>query len=168
MKISQKSRSKTTAQISLPVIVIGSDHGAYKTKQVVRKALANAGYTIVDLGGFSDSTADDYPDIASAVAKEILSDSSGEAKGILLCGSGTGMAIAANKLPGIRAAVAYDAYSAKMARFDNNANILALRGRKFPSSLAAKLALLFLRTPFSRLSRHTRRLKKISSLERVR
>lgn len=172
MKASQSSRKKISSRkkspVSLPVVVIGSDHGAYKTKQAVRKVLANAGYTIVDLGGFTDATPDDYPDIAAVVAKEVASDSSGETKGILLCGSGTGMAIAANKIRGIRAAVAYDSYSAKMARYDNDANVLALRGRKFSSAAAAKLALLFLRTPFSRIARHAKRVKKISALERTR
>jgi ribose 5-phosphate isomerase B len=124
------------------------------------------GHTVVDAGGFSSDAKDDYPDFAKEVAHAVASDSSAKTKGILICGSGTGMVIAANKVHGIRAAFAYDPYSARMARHDNDANVLALRGRKFPAKTAAKLALIFLREPFSGIGRHRRRVRKVMALER--
>lgn len=154
-------------------IVIGCDHGGYKTKQAVIKELAKNEYFIVDIGGFSDDVngvaqgkKDDYPDYAKQVATAVASDRTGMTKGILICGSGTGMVIAANKVKGVRAALAYDAYSAKMARYDNDANVLTLRGRLFPARTAARLARIFLTTEFSGFDRHKRRIRKIAAMER--
>ena len=147
-------------------IVIGCDHGGYGTKQAVIKELAKRDYTIVDVGGFSDKESDDYPVSAKQVADAGASDRTGMTRGILICGSGTGMAIAANKVRGIRAALAYDAYSARMARHDNDANVLTLRGRRFPAREAARLARIFLTTEFSGIDRHRRRIGKIAGMER--
>ena len=149
-----------------PTVVIGSDHAGYSVKQKIIEHLAKKGYTIVDVGGFDAKTADDYPDYAIEVAKAVASDKTNNTKGVLICGSGTGMVIAANKLPGIRASVVYDTYSAKMARHDNDANIVALRGRNFKTSLEPRLVDLFMKTPFSGLPRHKRRLQKIVKLEK--
>ncbi len=145
-------------------IVLGGDHGGYRTKEAVKRALMKDGYTIVEVGGFSPDKPDDYPDYAEEVARAVSSDRS--TTGILVCGSGTGMVIAANKVKGVRAAMVYDAYSAKMARRDNDANIIALRGRGFPQRDAVRLVRLFLRTPFSGEARHKRRIRKITRLER--
>lgn len=146
-------------------VVIGSDHAGFHAKQAIIKAMAKKGYVLVDVGGFDAESHDDYPDYALQVAKAVASDKTGKTKGVLICGTGTGMAMAANKVKGIRASVVYDEYSAKMARHDNDANIIALRGRKFSTSKEAKLVELFLTTPFSNLPRHKRRIKKIKDLE---
>ncbi len=152
------------AKAARPAIVIGSDHAGFATKQRIVRALANAGYTIMDVGTFSADEPVDYPGYAKLVAKEVARDPSGT-KGILVCGSGTGMVIAANKVRGIRAAFAFDAYGARMARKDNDANVLALRGRRFPQEKAAALALAFLKAPFSGAPRHVRRVREIAALE---
>ena len=142
-----------------PTIIIGSDHGGYQTKQAVMKALAKEGYTIVDIGGYSPKKPDDYPDYAKEVAKTVAKGKN--TMGVLVCGTGTGMVMAANKVKGARAAMIYDAYSARMARHDNDANIAALRGRKFLQKKAIRITKMFLRTEFSKIPRHKRRIKKI-------
>jgi ribose 5-phosphate isomerase B len=149
-----------------PLIIIGSDHAGYKTKQHIVTRLAKKGYTFVDVGSFDPSVPDDYPDYAYEVAKAVASDKTGHTKGVLICGSGTGMVIAANKVRGIRASVVYDNYSAKMARYDNDANIIALRSRKFDTTNEAQWVDLFMKTEFSNLPRHKRRIKKIAALEK--
>jgi ribose 5-phosphate isomerase B len=149
-----------------PLIIIGSDHAGYGTKQHIIQTLAKKGYTFVDVGGFKPDVPDDYPDYAYEVAKAVASDKTGNTKGVLICGSGTGMVIAANKVKGIRACVVYDNYSAKMARYDNDANIIALRSRKFKTAKDPQFVELFLKTEFSNLPRHKRRINKIKAIER--
>lgn len=144
-------------------IVIGSDHGGYRTKQAVIRALAAKGYTIVDVGGFDPDVPDDYPVYAHEVARAVAGDRTGKTNGVLICGSGTGMSIAANRHKGVRAALVYDAYSARMARHDNDANVVCLRGRGFSEKRDAQLVLQFLRTPFSGIPRHARRIRKIDT-----
>jgi len=147
------------------LVVIGNDHAGHATKQTIIKLLAKNNYTILDVGGFSPDVSDDYPDYAAEVAKTVASDKTGMTKGILICGSGTGMVIAANKVRGIRAAFSFDKHSAIMARHDNDANVLCLRGLNFPANTSAQLALLFLKTSFSGIDRHKRRVKKVMALE---
>ena len=149
---------------SPPLIILGSDHAGYAAKQAIISSLAKKGRTLLDVGGFSEQTHDDYPDYAAEVAKAVAQEK-GKAVGILICGTGTGMVIAANKIKGIRASVVYDEYSAKMARQDNDANIIALRGRNFSITKDTKLVEIFLNTPFSGEERHKRRLRKIAKLE---
>jgi ribose 5-phosphate isomerase B len=166
-------KSTKSSAIVTPTIVIGSDHGGYETKQAIIASLSKQGYTLVDVGGFDPAQPDDYPDFAVQVGKAVASDApTGAAAGkpaptmgVLICGSGTGMAIAANKVKGIRAAVIYDDYSAKMARMDNDANIACLRGRGFSAKKDLALVHTFLTTPFSGIDRHKRRIKKITSIE---
>jgi ribose 5-phosphate isomerase B len=148
-----------------PTIVIGSDHAGYSAKQAIIKDLAKQGYTLVDVGGFDPDASDDYPDYAREVAKAVATDKQKKTTGVLICGSGTGMAIAANKVNGVRAAVVYDKYSAQMARNDNDANVIALRGRGVQPSKNVQLVNDFLQTPFSGLARHKRRIKKLQELE---
>jgi len=151
-----------------PTVIIGCDHGGFKMKQAVLTALAKANYTVIDLGGFSDhgdgtAKGDDYPDYAKAVGTAVASDK--KTRGILICGSGTGMSMAANKIRGIRAAMIYDTYSAKMARHDNDANIACLRGRGVPQKTIVNVALTFLRAPFSGIDRHKKRIQKVMRLD---
>ncbi len=140
-------------------VIIGSDHAGYKTKEAVKKALAVEGHTVVDVGPFTDKKSVDYPDYADLVANDV--NNIKDAKGVLVCGSGTGMNIRANRHKGIRAAMVYDTYSAKMARHDNDANVVTLRGRGVPQKDAIRFAKLFLKTPFSGVARHKRRIKKL-------
>jgi ribose 5-phosphate isomerase B len=151
---------------ALPTILLGSDHAGYATKQLIMRTLANKGYTLVDVGGFDPEAHDDYPTYAAEVAKGVASDTTGQTKGVLVCGTGTGMTIAANKVKGVRAALVYDTFSARLAREHNDANVIALRGREFPAKKAAALTSLFLSTQFSEGPRHKRRLKEIEMLEK--
>ncbi len=161
-----KQLLKKTEQTK-PFIVIGSDHAGFATKEKVIKALVSKKYTILDVGTFDDTKKVDYSDYALEVARAIARDKKGNTKGILICGTGTGMCIAANKINGIRAALAYDTYSAQMAREHNDANIICMRGRKFPVATAIKLSFLFLQTPFGGGERHIRRIKKVAALEKT-
>ncbi len=164
MNKSKEGSHKTIPEGSF-FVIIGSDHAGYAAKQQIVKILAKHHYTSLDVGGFDPNSKDDYADFAYQVAKEVASDKKRKTKGILICGSGTGMVMAANKVNGIRAALAFDKHSAIMARHDNDANILCLRGLNFPIETTAKLALLFLQTPFSGIERHKRRIKKLSLIE---
>ncbi len=145
-------------------IYLASDHAGFSIKEKIKKFL-NKKYKIEDLSPVLIK-GDDYPDYAFAVAEKVSKDKN--SKGILVCGTGTGMTIAANKVKGIRAVAAYDEYSAKMSRVDNNSNILGLRGRKFPFSKIKKIITIWLNTEFSEKERHDRRIRKIINYERKR
>lgn len=140
------------------MIIIGSDHAGYPTKEYIKKFLDNNKISYRDLTP-QKTEGDDYPGIARKVAKEVTKDPKN--RGILVCGTGTGMAMAANKVKGARAAMAYDEYSAIKSREDNNANIITLRGRHFDKKIAKNLVSLWLNTRFSRKARHKRRVDKI-------
>ena len=145
-------------------IFIGADHAGTEMKDYIIPRLTKAGFPIEDVGCLRSTIADDYPDIAVKVARHVSKHPN--SKGILICGTGTGMVIAANKVKGIRAALCYDRYSAQMARADNDANILTLRGRNVSKNLTWGITKVWLSTPFSGQERHLRRIKKISKLER--
>ncbi|NIM89968.1 MAG: ribose 5-phosphate isomerase B [Candidatus Aminicenantes bacterium] len=144
-------------------IIIGSDHAGFKLKAKIKKYLKMKKIEYLDLGTDSLESVD-YPDYALKVAKQVAGNK--DSRGILVCGTGTGMTIAANKVKGIRAVAAYDVYSAKMSRIDNDTNVLGLRGRYFPYEKVKKIINVWLNTPFSGKQRHKRRLKKISGLEK--
>lgn len=144
-------------------IIIGSDHAGYKVKEKLKKYLAGKKIKFEDIGTDSEKPVD-YPEIAIKAAKIVAKDKN--AKGILVCGSGIGMAIAANKVKGIRAAAAYDEYTAKMSRMDNDSNILGLRGRLFPYEKTKRIVNIWLNTKFSGNARHIRRIEKIKRIEK--
>lgn len=144
-------------------IFIASDHAGYRLKEKVKDYLKRKKIEYVDLGPDSLKSVD-YPDYAIRVAERVAKDR--EARGILICGTGTGMTIAANKVQGIRAVAAYDAYSAKMSRVDNDTNVLGLRGRFFPYEKIKTIINVWLNTPFSGKERHKIRIKKIADYER--
>ena len=144
-------------------VIIGSDHAGFKLKEKIIKYLKMKKIEYRDLGTNSLESVD-YPDYALKVAKQVARNK--DRRGILVCGTGTGMTIVANKVKGIRAVAAYDVYSAKMSRIDNDANVLGLRGRYFPYEKVKKIINVWLNTPFSGEQRHKRRLKKISGLEK--
>lgn len=143
-------------------MIIGNDHAGVATKQYITQYLTKQGVPVEDLGSTDQEAEDDYPDFAKKVAQRVLTTGD---QGILICGSGTGMAIAANKIRGIRAAMAYDEYSAAMARRDNDANILVVRSRKFPRTRLKPIIDAWMKTSFSNLPRHKRRLQKIQRME---
>lgn len=143
-------------------IAIGSDHAGYYLKESMIEDLRSDGYQIEDFGTFSLESVD-YPDIAREVAEAV---SSGRfEKGILVCGTGIGISIAANKVKGIRAAVCSDTFSARMSREHNNANIIAVGARVVGPGLALDIVKTFLETSFESGSRHQRRVDKINALD---
>ncbi|NCB93465.1 MAG: ribose 5-phosphate isomerase B [Clostridia bacterium] len=140
------------------MIAIGCDHGGFELKKEIEKYLDQKGIEYKDFG--CDSTASvDYPVYAKKVSHAILD---GECEqGILICGTGIGISIAANKIPGIRAALCTDCFCAQATREHNNANVLALGGRVLGAGLAIKIVETFLETPFSNEERHQRRIDQI-------
>ena len=138
-------------------ICIASDHGGYDLKESIKDFLINKNISIIDLGPFKKTTVD-YPDYAKKIANRIKIKKSDV--GILVCGSGTGMAISANKVKSIRAAVCYDPKSTRLSRQHNNANIIALGARLTKKNLSLKLVEIFLQTKFDG-GRHLKRVKKI-------
>lgn len=147
-------------------IIIGADHGGFELKEKIKDYLTKNGLEYDDVGTHGGNPKDDYPDYAFKVAERVSKIKN--ARGILICGTGTGMVVAANKIKGIRAAVAYDVYSAKTSRNDNDINVLCLRGRKFSASKAKKVVAIWLTTEFSNEARHKRRIEKIERFENKR
>ncbi len=144
-------------------IAIGSDHGGFLLKNVMVKFLDEKAYKILDLGAHSPEPSD-YPDFAKAVSEAILT---GKAeRGILICGSGVGASVAANKFPGIRAAVCHDTFSAHQGVEDDDMNVLCLGERVIGPELAKEITLRFLTAGFSGAERHIRRLKKLKQIEK--
>ena len=143
-------------------ITIGSDHGAVELKDEVKKVLAEfPEIEVNDVGTFGTESVD-YPDIAEKVCREITSGRAD--RGIVLCGTGIGISIAANKIHGIRAALCGDVYSARMSREHNNANVLAMGGRVTGFGPAGEIVRVWLTTEFAG-GRHERRVNKIMALE---
>ncbi len=140
------------------MIAIGCDHGGYELKQDIMKFLEKSGYEYKDFGTYSAESCD-YPDYAKQVAHAVAD---GECeKGILICGTGIGVSIAANKVKGIRAALVHDCFSAKATREHNDANVLTMGARVIGPGLAEEIVKIFLETPFSNDERHIRRISKI-------
>jgi len=143
-------------------IAIGADHAGFSLKEELRAALEAKGHEVVDFGTRSAQSTD-YPDYASLVAHSV---SNGEAeRGVLVCSTGVGMSIAANKVPGIRAALAYNADEVALTRLHNNANVLAMGARYLNGEQAACFVEIFLETPFEG-GRHERRVNKMMGLEK--
>ncbi len=142
------------------VVFIGSDHGGYELKEQIKSFLEEIGVDVEDLGTYSPESCD-YPDIAQKVALNVAKS---KEKGILICGSGIGMSIAANKVEGIRCALCHDAYTAEYSRRHNDANIIAFGGRTTGVEIAKQMVKIFLFTEFDG-GRHERRVEKIGKLE---
>ena len=143
------------------MIALACDHGGFVLMQAVKKHLEDPGLPYHDFGTWSEDSCD-YPDYAAPAARAVAS---GECdRGILICGTGIGIAIAANKIRGIRAATCSDCFSAEATRRHNNANMLAMGARVLGEGLALKIVDIFLTTPFEG-GRHQRRIDKISALE---
>lgn len=140
------------------MIAIGSDHGGYELKQEIMEHLKERNIEYIDCGSYSKESCD-YPDYAKKVAEAITSKQA--EYGILVCGTGIGISIAANKIKGIRAALCHDCFSAEATKLHNDANILAMGARVVGPGLALKIVDTFIDTPFSNDERHIRRINKI-------
>ena len=143
-------------------VSIGSDHAGFEQKQALVDYLVGKGYDVIDRGPDNDDRVD-YPDYAAPVAHDVA-DGVAE-RGVLVCGTGIGMSMAANKVKGVRAAVCSDPYSVEMTRRHNNANVLCMGGRVIDEQKAVELAKIFLSTEFEG-GRHQRRIDEIASIER--
>jgi RpiB/LacA/LacB family sugar-phosphate isomerase len=145
-------------------IAIGADHGGFPLKGPILDYLATAGHEVLDLGTQNTDRVD-YPDYAKAVSEAVLR---GEAeRGIIICGSGVGACVAANKLPGIRAGLCHDTYSAHQGVEHDNINVLCLGARVIGVALALELVGAFISATFSGEERYRRRLAKVAEMERI-
>jgi ribose 5-phosphate isomerase B len=148
------------------IVALGSDHGGFALKQTVAEAIRANGHDVLDCGAHAFEPDDDYPDFTAAVAQAVLA---GKAeRGIVVCGSGVGAAIAANKFAGIRSALCHDTFSARQGVEDDSMNVLSLGARVIGPSLAEELVGAFLHATFSNAERHRRRLEKVIAFERAR
>ncbi len=146
------------------MIYIGADHAGFDLKKILKNYLEKLGYEVEDLGNKKLELRDDYPDFGKAVAKKVAKEK--RARGIVICGSGNGICMAANKIAGIRAALAYNEYAAKMAKRHEDANILCLASRVLKPAQAKKIVKTWLEEEISTKPRHLRRIKKIHKLEK--
>lgn len=144
-------------------VALAADHGGFELKLAARGWLREAGHEVLDLGAREYIEADDYPDYALAVALAVSEDRA--ERGVLVCGSGVGACVAANKVPGIRAALAHDAYSARQGVEHDDVNVLCLGARVVGDELARELIVRFLEARFSGEERHVRRLEKVKQIE---
>ena len=143
-------------------VLIGSDHAGFDQKEVIKQHLVEQGYDVVDAGTYNDADSVDYPDFAKAVGTAVAS---GDAdRGVLVCGTGVGMAMAANKVPGVRAANVTSPEFAHLARAHNDANVVTISGRFVPSDVNERIVDEFLTTGFE-AGRHEERVDKIRDME---
>jgi len=144
-------------------VVIGSDHAGFELKQMLIDYVRNLGHEVLDVGTDGPDPVD-YPDFAAKVGKAIIAGESD--RGVLICGSGVGASVSANKIHGIRAAVCHDCYSSRQGVEHDDMNVLVLGARIVASSLAKDLVRIFLTAEFTGEERHMRRLEKITALEK--
>lgn len=146
------------------MLYIGADHRGFNLKEVLKFYLTELGFKYEDMGALELNPDDDYPDFALAVAKKV-SENPEKNRGILICGSGVGVDIVANKFKGVRSALLFDIQQARMSRNDDNTNVLSLSADFIDENLAKEILKIWLETPFSYLERHARRLTKIKNIE---
>src|SRR5439155_12498312 len=163
--MSWRQRGKSWESEPAMKLVIGSDHAGFQLKVATGDLLRSLGHEVLDVGAFNENPSD-YPDFAKAVGREVL-DGKAE-RGVLICGSGVGASVAANKLVGIRAAVCHDTYSAHQGVEHDDMNVLVLGSRIIGVKLAEDLVKAFLGAQFTNEERHKRRLAKIAVLEQKR
>lgn len=145
------------------LVALGADHGGFPLKEELLPWMKGQGYEVLDVGAHSFDPSDDYPDFAYAVAQAVAS---GKApRGIIICGSGVGACIAANKVPGVRAGICHDTYSAHQGVEHDDMNVLCLGARIIGGALAVELVTAFLNARFSGEERHARRLRKVLDIE---
>lgn len=144
-------------------VAIGVDHGGYSLKSHIIEHLKGLGHEVIDFGAYSLDPADDYPDFARAVAECVASAKAD--RGVVVCGSGVGACVAANKVRGVRASVCHDTYSARQGVEHDDMNVLCLGARIVGSELARELVNAFISASFSGEERHKRRLSKVLAME---
>ena len=166
MTVKRTANRKAAARESkkLPRVAIGADHGGFELKAVLVGFLQRQGYEVADLGTHS-AEACDYPQIGFKVAAAVAEGQFD--RGILLCKSGIGIAIVANKVPGVRAAVCGDVFDAERSRAHNDANVLVLGAEKLGAPAAKKIVQTWFTTPFESGGRHERRVRQIEAIERM-
>ena len=142
--------------------MLGSDHAGFRLKEHVKAFLEKEGFEYEDIGTFDEKKSCDYPETALKLAKKVIEQAS---KGILMCGTGIGEAIVANKVKGIRAANCFDKHTARMSREHNDSNILCLGARILSKEIASKIVKTWLATEFSKEERHKRRVNQIKEIE---
>ena len=142
-------------------IYVGTDHNGFALKTALIAYLKKAGYDVVDMGEQRLDPDDDYPILAQRVVKNMLTSDDPEPRGVLFCGSGQGMCIAANRFKGIRAALGYDRESIRASRNDDDVNVLCLPARHLAKDETNMLVETFLNTPFSHVGRYQRRIRQI-------
>jgi RpiB/LacA/LacB family sugar-phosphate isomerase len=143
-------------------VAVGADHGGFPLKEPIIHVLRSDGHEVLDLGTFSGDPVD-YPDYSEAVGRAVIQGKAD--RGVLICGSGVGACVAANKIPGIRAGLCHDTYSAHQGVEHDDMNVLCLGARIVGPKLAEELVRAFLKARFSGEERHVRRLSKVSRLE---
>ena len=143
-------------------VALGSDHAGFELKNHLASILSDSGFTVFDLGTHTADSVD-YPDFAAAVGKAVVDGRAD--RGIVICGSGAGASVAANKIKGVRAVVAHDTYTAHQSVEHDDVNVLCLGSRVIGSAVAEELAVTFLSAAFSGEERHLRRLNKVKALE---
>ena len=144
-------------------IALAADHGGFEMKEVLIERLRNAGHEVSDFGAASLDPNDDYPDFVVPLARAVAAG--GAERGIVICGSGVGASVAANKVKGIRAGLCHDHYSVRQGVEDDDMNIICMGGRTVGPSVAWDLVQAFLAATFSHADRHVRRLGKVAALE---
>lgn len=145
-------------------IFIGADHNGFEMKTFLAEQLTRAGHEVIDEGDKQLDPGDDFPQYAERVVTAMKAEGSKDARGILICGSGQGMCIAANRFKGVRAAMVWDEREARAARNDDDTNILCLPARSIENVKAFDIAQTWLRTPFSEVPRYKRRIKQLDEL----
>ena len=143
-----------------PTIYLGSDHNGFKSKELVKDYLIQKNYQVKDLGNKKFQKTDDYPDYGKKVAKKVATEKN--TLGILFCGSGQGMCIVANKYKGVRAALGWSQAAAKKSKHDDDSNVLCIPAWRLTNDQTLRITNNWLRTPFSNLTRHKRRINKIN------
>ena len=145
-------------------IFLGSDHNGYQLRTKINKLLISNGYDVVDEGDKSPDPKDDFPVFASKVVRDMLASDENEPMGILICGSGQGMAMAANRFRGIRASVVWDLEEARSSRNDDNSNVLCLPARLLDEKQAINIVETWIKTPFAAATRFNRRINELDRL----
>ena len=145
-------------------IALGSDHAGFEMKQELAAFVKSLGHEVVDVGAFEYQAADDYPDFSAAVGRTVRDGQA--ARGVLICGSGVGASVAANKVRGVRAGLCHDCYSAHQGVEHDEMNVLVMGARVIGPALARDIVAQFLHATFSGDERHVRRLGKVTELER--
>jgi ribose 5-phosphate isomerase B len=156
--------SRQQSPASRLIVALGSDHAGFPLKARLAKAVTDLGHELLDCGAKAPVPGDDYPDYALKVGRAIVERRA--QRGILLCGSGVGIGVAANKLAGVRAALCHDTFSARQGVEDDDMNVLCLGARVIGPELAVELVRTFLAARFSDAERHRRRLDKVVAMER--